>query len=135
MKTIDPDPGKIAEALASIPGGEPVVMLNLLRFRDRALYDGAESDCSGREAYQRYGERAIAHLKRVGAELVWHGDARIALIAPPGEEWDEILLVRYPSIEKFVEMVTNAEYRQLAKHRTAALQDARLIASLESGPR
>ncbi|WP_193162713.1 DUF1330 domain-containing protein [Microbulbifer hainanensis] len=133
MKTIDPDPGKFAEALASIPGDQPVVMLNLLRFRDRAVYDGVESDCSGREAYQRYGEQAIAHLKRVGAELVWRGEARTALIAPAEEVWDEILLVRYPSIEKFVDMVKNSEYQQLAMHRTAALENARLIASLESG--
>ena len=45
------------------PGG-PVVMVNLLRFRDKATYaDGSDAELSGREAfacYQRVTERLIA---------------------------------------------------------------------------
>ena len=36
--------------------GEPISMLNLLRFKPKAVYeDGRESDLSGKEAYQLYG--------------------------------------------------------------------------------
>lgn len=131
MKIVDPHPDRFAELLAELPQGEPVVMLNLLRFRERADYKNGEPACSGRAAYRRYGEKAIAHLQGVGAELVWHGDAKASVIAPPDEQWDEILLVRYPSIEQFVEMVTDPDYRELSKHRTAALEDARLLVSVE----
>ncbi|MCW8126177.1 DUF1330 domain-containing protein [Microbulbifer halophilus] len=132
MKTIDPNPDRFAELQEELPQGQPVVMLNLLRFREQADYKNGEPACSGREAYRRYGEKAVAHLQGVGAKLVWHGNAKASVIAPPDEQWDEILLVRYPSVEKFVEMVTDPDYRELAKHRTAALEDARLVASLEN---
>ena len=40
-----------------------------------------------------------------------------------------MLLVRYPSIGAFLEMVTDADYLVCARHRTAALADSRLIAT------
>ena len=43
------------EALAKLPDDEPVVMLNLLRFRARAEYPegSGHAPCTGREAYRR----------------------------------------------------------------------------------
>lgn len=131
MKTIDPVPGAFGKTLAGIPKGVPIVMLNLLKFREQAQYlDASEPPCSGREAYERYGSRAIGAVKAIGGEVLWYGSAVGSLIAPPDESWDEILLVRYPSIDAFVKIMMASEYQAFAKHRTAALEDARLVATV-----
>jgi hypothetical protein len=41
------------------------------------------------------------------------------------------VLVRYPSAQAFVNMVSSSEYRAISFHRSAALEDSRLIASEE----
>jgi uncharacterized protein (DUF1330 family) len=132
MQTVEPDPQQFLEATAGLPAGTPVTMLNLLRFRDVATYADGPADCSGREAYfTRYGAESIKHVKAAGGEVVWAGEARGSLIAPPGEEWDAVLLVRYPSIEAFLGMTQDPAYLECAVHRTAALADSRLIATVE----
>lgn len=53
--------------------------------------------------------------------------AHATLIAPPEEEWDDLLLVSYPSKEAFLAMLSDREYQAAAEHRSAALADSRLI--------
>ena len=53
------------------------------------------------------------------------------VIAPEEEHWDEVLLVRYPSIQAFAKMLADPEYKEATKHRTAALAEARLICNQE----
>jgi uncharacterized protein (DUF1330 family) len=130
MATIELKPGALDMVLQKIPADMPVTMLNLLRFRDTALYPDGESGISGRAAYARYSSEAIRHVSAIGGEVVMHADAVAALIAPADESWDAVLLVRYPSIEKFVAMVTNPDYQNIARHRSAALADSRLIATV-----
>ncbi len=129
--SIDPRREDLPALLARLPSGQPVVMLNLLRFRERAEYLDSDEEVSGVEAYQRYSERAGAFVAAVGGELQWLGSARSPLIAPHGEDWHKVMLVRYPSIEKFVEMLRDPDYQAITFHRTAALSDSRLIACLE----
>ena len=124
------DPSRAAvEALAGLPDDGPVVMLNLLRFRELAAYpeDGRQPPCTGREAYERYGRVAIRHVRAVGGEPVLRGLPEVAVIGPEGE-WDEVLLVRYPSRAAFLRMLADPDYRAVTVHRTAALADSRLIA-------
>ncbi len=107
-------------------------MLNLLRFRDRANYKEEAPERTGREAYSLYMEEAAACVRSVGAEVIWSGRSVGSLIAPPDESWDQVLLVRYPSIDAFMAMIESPEYKGVVKHRTAALQDSRLVANLEN---
>lgn len=132
MHIVDPDPKRLPDILKSIPGDTPIVMLNLLRFRKRALYKDGEADYDGREAYRRYSEVAFRKVKGVGGELVWSGEGLAAVIAPEEEHWDEVLLVRYPSIQAFASMLRDPEYHEATKHRTAALSEARLICTRET---
>ena len=55
-------------------------------------------------------------------------NVQLALIAPEHEDWDELLLVHYPSPEAFLEMLADPDYQAATIHRTAALADSRLIA-------
>lgn len=131
MSTVNPTPEQLKQVLASTPKDQPVVMLNLLRFRDKASYDGEAPELSGREAYQLYMREAAASVSAVGAEVIWSGRSVGSLIAPPDESWDQVLLVRYPSIGAFLAMIESSEYKGVIKHRTAALSDSRLVANIE----
>jgi hypothetical protein len=44
MPVVDPDPKRLPEILKSIPADTPIVMLNLLRFRNKARYKDGEAD-------------------------------------------------------------------------------------------
>lgn len=133
--SIDPRPDQLQSALASIPQNQPVVMLNLLKFKARAEYrqpqSGDNTDITGQQAYAIYAEQALTFLKEVGAEVIWHGSARASLIAPAGEDWDQVLLVKYPDIAHFTQMVMNPDYQAITRHRSAALANSRLIATQE----
>ena len=131
MESIDPRPEQFNEVIAKVPKNVPVVMLNLLKFRDIAGYPDGKADISGRDAYAIYSEHALKHLADIGGELIWFGEAKASVIAPPDEDWDQVFLVRYPSIEKFIEMVTNPLYQEIVIHRSSALKDSRLIATIE----
>ena len=74
--------------------GGPVVMLNLLRFAE-----------GGRESYDA-------------------GDGGTPLVAEQGQDWDAVLLVRYPSHEAFSRMVADPEYQEVTHLRTQALTEA-----------
>ena len=126
---IHPDRAAL-EALMQLADDEPVVMLNLLRFREQASYaEGSpHAPCNGREAYARYGAVAVRHVQAVGGKSIWMGGAELTLIGPSDEPWDDVLLVEYPSPEAFLTMASNPEYLACAVHRTAALADSRLIA-------
>jgi uncharacterized protein (DUF1330 family) len=131
MGTVEPSAERLQEFLEGSEGDAPVVMVNLLRYRERAHYpDGfAAEPCSGREAYGRYGAVAVQRIASVGGRLLYMGSVQATVIGPDAERWDDVVLVEYPSRRKFIEMVSQPEYQAAAPHRTAALADSRLIAT------
>jgi hypothetical protein len=46
------------------------------------------------------------------------------LVADPGQDWDAVLLVRYPSRKAFSKRVADPDYRQITHLRTEALSEA-----------
>ena len=97
------------EALSGLPDDAPVVMLNLMRFRERAL----DGNGSGWDAYLRYSALAIKLIKAHGGTIAWTGTAEaVALGRPEDNQWDYAALVRYPSRAAFIAMMTSPEYTQ-----------------------
>lgn len=133
--TIDPTRAGLTQ-LQALPQDTPVVMLNLLRYREQAVYPEAAQapPCSGREAYRRYGRVAQQQVAAVGGELLWLGAVQAQLIAPTDEQWDEVMLVRYPSVAAFLQMLSEPDYQAATVHRTAALANSRLIATQQKHP-
>jgi uncharacterized protein (DUF1330 family) len=117
--------------LQSMRSDEPVVMLNLLRFKERA--SDPDEGLSGREAYERYGVEAAPFLTKAGGRLLNAAEARHVVIGPEGE-WDMALLVEYPSARHFLEMASDPGYLEAHVHRDAGLADSRLIATRLLGP-
>ncbi len=115
---IDPTQQQVERLVAaSSEDATPVDMLNLLRF----AADG------GQESYATYAAAVLPHIARVNGELVWSGSCTPAVIGPEDDEWDVAFVVRYPSRAKFLEMVTDPGYLEIAKHRSGGLADSRLI--------
>ena len=125
MPAIEPTAAQL-ERLGSSAHSGPVVMLNLLRFREQA--EGESGGGSGAEAYARYGAAVTAHLERVGARVLLAAAAEECVIGPEEGEWDLVLAVEYPSRGAFLEMISDPDYLKIHEHRAAALADSRLIA-------
>ena len=49
------------------------------------------------------------------------------LIGPQAEQWDLCFIAEYPSVDAFVAMIKDPEYREAMVHRQAAVKDSRLI--------
>ena len=111
--------------LASAPDEGPVVMLNMLKFKPRADGDAA---ASGADEYRRYGDAAIRMVEARGGKVLWAGKADQILIGDPEEDWDQVILVQYPSRAAFIDMVTQPEYEKAHEHRESGLERTILVA-------
>lgn len=70
----------------------------------------------------------LIYFKGVKSIFIGSVHACGPLVAPSHEQWDDIAVFEYPSIESFYEMVNSKEYANNAQHhRLAALEDWRLI--------
>ena len=113
-----------------------VVMLNLLRFRKVADYSAnpelaPKAPISGAEAYDRYVSHTMPYLKESGGDLLFVGEGGPLLIGPEDEHWDRAMLVRQSSIQSFMAFATDAAYLAGLGHRTAAVEDSRLLPLIE----
>jgi uncharacterized protein (DUF1330 family) len=108
----------------------PVVMVNLMRFRERSL-DGCGS---GWDAYLRYSALTVPMIKARGGTLLWTGDAKtVALGEPDGNQWDYLALVYYPTVAVFIDMMTSADYENRCDpHRINGCSEHVIIASKEA---
>lgn len=122
---VDPTKEDFARFRAADRAGA-IHMLNLVRFRDRALYPD-HRDVSGAAAYRAYGRDSAPVFHRVGGKIIWRGTFEMTLIGPQSEKWDASFIAEYPSVGAFVEMIRDPVYREAVKHRQAAVADSRLI--------
>ena len=114
-----------------------VVMLNLLRFRATADYSATPQlapavPITGEAAYRLYMLHTLPHLERSGGRVIFYGRGGEFLVGPSGERWDAAMLVEQSSTAAFMAFATNAEYLAGIGHRTAALEDSRLLPLQES---
>jgi len=101
----------------------PIYMVNLLKFKNKAEYeDGRKTNLSGEEAYAIYGLEVMEHLKKIGGESIFSGVVNRLMLGEVEELWDWIAVVRYPSRKAMLEMITNPDYLESEKHRSAGLE-------------
>ena len=116
------------EALMADDSGRPVVMVNLLKFRAKAVYpDGRPSDLTGRQAYDLYGAAMQKVIEDNGGRLLFGGDIASLVIGEVGDLWDTCMLVQYPSAAAFAAIVTSPEVAEIGVHRAAGLEGQLLI--------
>jgi uncharacterized protein (DUF1330 family) len=125
-----PDEAQFAAYARAIEEDDgPVVMLNLNKFRDVAVYeDGRDAGgASGRETYLKYGMVALDAIRSLGGEVLWMTDAIAPIIGCEHDAYDEILAVWYPSRSSFLKLTDHPGYTDALAHRDAALERAAVI--------
>jgi uncharacterized protein (DUF1330 family) len=126
------------DAFKALPRDAPVDMLNLIRLKPLATYPEDHPNhgrgMTGLEAYRAYGRTSAAVFARVGGRQIWVGKPETVLTGPAEERWDLAFIAHYPSAGAFLAMVTDPEYREHVKHRTAAVEDSRLIRMAPTEP-
>jgi uncharacterized protein (DUF1330 family) len=108
----------------------PVVMVNLMRFRECSL----DGDGSGWDAYLRYSALTVPMIKARGGTLLWTGDAKaVGLGRQDGNQWHYLALVYYPDVAAFLDMMTSADYEtRCDPHRTNGCAEHVIIATREA---
>ena len=109
-----------AELIAGLPDTGPVVMVNMLRLRDRA-------------AYKRYSELTMPLIKARGGTVLWAGDGEaVAFGDAEADHWDYVVLVRYPSRAAFLDMLRSNDYAAANVHREQAVDRHVILAARET---
>jgi uncharacterized protein (DUF1330 family) len=111
---LDITPDALERFLAT-DDGLPVVLVNLVRLR-----------AGGQDAYRRYAAVVGPLLGRVGAEVLYAGEARGVLIGD--EDWDYAAVTRYPRRAALAELVRDPEFEAAAPLRHEALEAGILYA-------
>jgi hypothetical protein len=116
-----------------------VVMLNLLRLRDIADYSAnpelaPDQPITGAQAYDRYVAHTLPFLEETGGAVLFLGEGGAFLIGPPGERWDRATLVRQSSVRDFMAFASKTAYLAGVGHRTAAVEDSRLLPLVPTPP-
>jgi len=110
------------KAFAQLPSDTTVVMLNLLKFKNKVF----ETGLSGADSYKEYMRQAAPFFEKMDAEILFLGKPQTMLIGPEDEGlWDKVLLIKYNSIADFLKMVQAEGYP--SHLRKQALDDSRLI--------
>ena len=113
MALLKPTREQIIQAFKTEDEG-PVVFHNWLKFKP----DG------GAEAFQTYTEKFNKLMGPKGAKVLYQGNCQMTLI--DDVEWDHILIVEYPNLNVWKEMIQCEAYQKIEHHRAEALTDSRL---------
>ena len=115
-------------ALTRDASPKKIAMLNLLKFRDKAIYkDGRSDDISGLEAYLRYANAMTKIVEREGGRILFTGRIAGLVIGAVENVWDVAAIMEYPSRAAFQRIVTLPEVQEISVHREAGLEGQLLI--------
>lgn len=115
--------------LRSLPDEGPVVMVNLVRFRERSL----DGNGSGWDAYARYSKGDMPLLKKVGGTIIWAGTVEgVSVGSLVDGRWDWVVLAHYPSRAAFLEMMTSPEYAAINADRENGVEDHVILAAKQT---
>jgi uncharacterized protein (DUF1330 family) len=110
------------EALRDQVAPGPVVMVNLLKFKQPG----------GLAAMARYGTVTAPLIQRQKGEVVYAGQA--GPVVSGREDWDMVILVRFPDIDAFIGLAADPVYQTEARpHREEALERTLWMVSTPAG--
>jgi uncharacterized protein (DUF1330 family) len=107
--------------------GRPVYMLNLMRYHERLHhFEGAPRfDGTPEQSNAQYEAGAIPLLSKRGGYALVGGTTQGGNIlehSPALDNWDRVLVVRYPSRRSFLELLTDPAYAPIEPYKIMALQ-------------
>lgn len=115
--------------LTASDDGRAFVNVNLIRYRDKALYPpGSDFDDDPRAADRRYSAAILPYLLRHGAVPIWAGDTQGDFIrAEHSEHWDRVALVRYRSRRDLLRMVVALAGQDIGVHKWASIEHTQVF--------
>ncbi|MCZ6464267.1 MAG: DUF1330 domain-containing protein [Proteobacteria bacterium] len=117
---VQPSPENVQAFLAGEDA--PVVMVNLLTFKEKASYaDGRDTDLTGREAYQLYASEMRLLVEAAGGRFLYGGAVESLLLGEVEELWDMVGLVEYPTPKTLLEIASSPKFQEIEIHRVAGL--------------
>ena len=111
------------------PADTPVVMVNLLSFKQEA--DGGNEGMSGQESYMRYGGAMREFVESKGGRFIWSGRVDSMVIGASDADFQVVALVEYPSRKAFLEIASSPHVAEIGEDRKKGLAGQWLIATTE----
>ena len=115
------------QMLRDHPDDAPVVMLNLMKFKERS----DDGDGSGWDAYLRYSQATSPLIKEQGGRIIWTGRIEQLALGGVDGDWDMAALVEYPTRAAFLSMFASAAYQAASAHRINGLERHVIMATSE----
>ena len=101
----------------------PIHMINLLKFRSRALYeDGRDSDLTGEEAFNIYSRKVNEPVRASGGDVTFISKIVRFEIGEAEQLWDRVILASTPSRKIMLDIMSSDRMREIAIHRAAGLE-------------
>ncbi|MDG2304527.1 MAG: DUF1330 domain-containing protein [Candidatus Binatia bacterium] len=121
-----PEPEQFKKLMEG-PTDTPVVMLNLLSFKENA--DEGNEGMSGRESYMLYGGKMREYVESKGGRFLWIGTVDSMVIGESDADFQVAALVEYPSRKAFVEIASSPHVAEIGQDRKKGLLGQWLIAT------
>jgi hypothetical protein len=116
--------------LAASDDGDEFYMLNLIDFREHALYpEGAGYSGSALDADARYNRAIVPVLLRHGGHPLFLGTPMGRFLDEPGDHtaWERIALVRYRSRRDLIKMVVDLAGAGIGVHKWASIEKTQVF--------
>ncbi len=128
------DPGEALgymQKLAATDDGDEYLMVNLIRYREKAVYPAASpwaDDPDPMAADARYSQGIVPQLLKRGSLPVVFGDVLGPFINDGDrKEWDRVGLVRYRSARDMLDMMVAMSATDLASHKWASIEETHVF--------
>ena len=124
MISTEPTNAQLQE-MASLDLESPFDMINLLKYRPIAIYQSDAENSkgrTGREAYNEYGMVVYPKIIELGGSLAYRGSCDHLFVGDDKQDYDELIVVHYPSRKAYLDMFYSPEYQRAIRHRKAGLE-------------
>ncbi len=115
------------QELMNGPEDTPVVMVNLLCFKDRG--DGGNEGMSGESSYGLYAAKMQKFVESKGGRFLWSGRVDSMVLGESDVDFQVIALVEYPNRKAFLEIASSAHVAEIGQDRGKGLAGQWLIAT------
>ena len=115
--------------LAKSDDGKEFYMVNLLKYRKKALYpQGYSYNDDAMAANDRYSRGIVPALLKYGGHPIFLGKVQGRFIHPTdADDWDQVGIVRYRSRRDLMKMVVDIAGTDLNVHKWAALEKTQVF--------
>jgi uncharacterized protein (DUF1330 family) len=124
MRTTEPSARQLKE-ISKTDLDAPFDMINLIKYRKVAIYESESENLkgrTGREAYSVYTKVAFPKIMELGGSLAYRGRCEHQFVGDESQDYDELIVVRYPSRRAYLGMFNSSEYQAAIMHRKAGLE-------------